>query len=208
MNTLNETKLNGHDTQNGERPKTTAPDPFDPAQLALGQDFAGAIGVKKLVTTVPVRKPHRHEWIRVHPDAEYRLQTAALPLKFEREEIYLVAQPLWSELPGEVRPIEILTAVNREGVVFLWPLKLPGSDGRLDTWNASAIDAASHARQQWARVAANMALGAYEIHVPTGELSAPAWPTLSLQELLKIGFRDRFIDSIEHPALKRLRGEV
>jgi len=33
------------------------------------------------------------------------------------------------------------------------------------------------------------------------------WPTESLKELLKIGFRDRLIDTVDHPVLKRLRGE-
>lgn len=197
------------DPRSPKPPHTTDDsDPLDPKHLALGQDFAGAIGVKKLTTSVPVRKPHRHEWVRAHPDPEYRLQTAALPLKFEREEVYLVAQPLWTELPGEIRPIEISTAINREGIVFLWPVKLPGADGRIDTWNASLIDAITHARQQWVRVSANMSLGGYEVHVPTGELSEPTWPTLTFRELLRIGFRDRFITDMNHPALKKLRGEV
>jgi hypothetical protein len=45
-----------------DRPCKPAPDPFDPAHLALGQDFAEALGVKKLTTHVPVRKPYQHEW--------------------------------------------------------------------------------------------------------------------------------------------------
>jgi len=32
-------------------------DPFDLASLRLSQDFASAVGVKKLITTVPVKKP-------------------------------------------------------------------------------------------------------------------------------------------------------
>ncbi len=33
------------------------PDPFDPASLRLDQSFTEGAGVKKLLTTVPVRKP-------------------------------------------------------------------------------------------------------------------------------------------------------
>lgn len=184
------------------------PDPFDPARLALGQDFGDELGVKKLVTQVPVRKPHRHEWVRAHPDADYRLQTAALPFKAEREELHLVAPALWRELPGDLRRIELFVAINREGVVFLWPVKLPGADGRLDTWNASLIDAINYARQRWVRVAANMALGGYEVFTPTGDLPDPDWPATPMRELLRTAFRDHFIDSLDHPILKRLRGEV
>jgi hypothetical protein len=32
-------------------------DPFDLASLRLTQDFAAAVGVKRLLTTVPVKKP-------------------------------------------------------------------------------------------------------------------------------------------------------
>ena len=44
-----------------------APDPFNVAALRLGQNFEEATGARKLITTVPVRKPHRQEWFRVHP---------------------------------------------------------------------------------------------------------------------------------------------
>ena len=35
------------------------PNPFNPAALRLSQSFAGTVGVKRLLTTVPVRKPNR-----------------------------------------------------------------------------------------------------------------------------------------------------
>jgi hypothetical protein len=31
---------------------------------------------------------------------------------------------------------------------------------------------------------------------------------LTLKELLRIAFKDRFIDTYEHPVLRRLRGEA
>src|SRR4051812_31325852 len=34
-------------------------DPFDLSSLRLSQDFASAVGVKKLVTTIPVKKPSK-----------------------------------------------------------------------------------------------------------------------------------------------------
>jgi hypothetical protein len=50
-----------------------AANPFDPAALRLDQSFAEMVGVKKLLTTVPVRKPNRQDFVRVHPDPAYRL---------------------------------------------------------------------------------------------------------------------------------------
>jgi len=40
---------------------TKLPDPFDPAALRLDQSYADTVGVKKLLTTVPVRKPNRQD---------------------------------------------------------------------------------------------------------------------------------------------------
>jgi hypothetical protein len=34
----------------------------------------------------------------------------------------------------------------------------------------------------------------------------PVWPDMTFQELLRIGFRDRVVDRIDHPLIKRLRG--
>jgi len=55
-----------------------APNPFDPAALRLDQSFAETVGVRKLLTTVPVRKPNRQDFVRAHADPAYRLTPAAI----------------------------------------------------------------------------------------------------------------------------------
>lgn len=190
-------------------PPKPPPDPFaDLSKLTLSQDFAAAIGVKKIITTVPVRKPNRFEFVRVHPDDEFTLMTGALCFKEDREDIYLVDRGLWMELGPEVRPIALYTTINRQNVVSVWPVKLPGPDGRHDTWNASALQAVAHAKTSWVRVAANMSLGGYDVVAAGAELSDPQWPDLSFTEILRIAFRDRFIDDPDHVVLKKLRGEL
>jgi hypothetical protein len=140
----------------------TIADPFDPAALRLSQDFAAGLGVKKAVVTVPVRKPDKAWWVRVHPSEDYRLQTVAIELKEERE-IYLIESSLWPELAAEATfsPRVFFTAVNRQGVVFLWSIRLPGPDGKHDDWNRSALEAAQIAQKTWVRVTANQSLGAW-----------------------------------------------
>ena len=58
------------------------------------------------------------------------------------------------------------------------------------------------------RVVANLSLGAYDVFGATGQLGEPEWPDLPFRELLRIAFKDRFISDLDHPALRRLRGEV
>src|SRR6516165_7010927 len=105
-------------------------DPFDNLDaLRLSQNFAEGVPVKKLLTTVPVRKPNKHDFVRVHPDEAYRLPAAIFELKEDRE-VYLVSPAMASERAGEALGAVIYTAINRQGVVFLWPVRLPDTSGK------------------------------------------------------------------------------
>jgi hypothetical protein len=142
----------------------------------------------------------------VRPGEDWRLETAAFEDKVVRE-TYLVGRALWSELAGEIYPVCLFLAVNRQGDVFLWPVKLPTADGRSNGWNDSALAAARMAESRWLRIAANMGAGLYDTFAAAGELTDPEWPDLSFPEILKLCFRDRFIEDIDHPVLRALRGE-
>ena len=175
--------------------------------LRIGQNFSETIGVKKQITTVPVRKPHRQDFIRVHDDESFYLQTAILETKEDREN-YLLAPGLWESLPNEVIPKMLYTTINRQGVLSLWPVRLPDATGRLDRWNNSAHKAAELAKDEWIRIASNRSLGAYEIFKPEGNLPDPEWPEIEFKEILKIAFQDRIIEDLDHPVLKQLRGQI
>ena len=198
-----EDKLN--EQTNAEEP--IGNDPFDLESLRLNQDFASRIGVKKALLSIPVRKPERQWFVRVRPEEGYRLPAAVLDLKEDRE-LYLVSPNCWEGLSGEIVPTELFTGISRQGVVFIWPVRLPGEDGRHNEWHRTAAEAAQRAMEEWVRVVANQNLGAYEVHFAGGELPEPEWPDLSFQELLRIAFKDHVIESLEHPALRRLRGEM
>jgi len=193
-------------TESVEESQAQTEDPFDPSRLRLSQNFAESAGVKKALLTVPVRKPGRQDFVRTHPDESYRLETAVLELKEDRE-TYLVERDLWHELPGEIVPKVLYTTMNRQGVLSLWPIRLPQEDGRHDDWSRSALDAAEMAKSNWIRVTANMSLGAYEVYKAVSNLPEPEWPEIDFQEVLRIAFRDKFITDLSHPVIRRLRGE-
>jgi hypothetical protein len=182
-----------------------APDPFDPARLRLTQDFANSIGVKKVLTVVQCRKPNRHEFVRVRPGEEWHLQTGVFEDKVNRD-TYLVAPAMWQELLDEVSPVCLFLTVAKQGDVFLWPCKLPGADGRRNSWNESALAAAQLAESKWVRIAANMPGGMYDTYEAAGELADPTWPELSLRDILEMCFKQRQIESVDHPAIRALRG--
>ena len=182
-------------------------DPFaDLSKLRLSQDFVEQAGVKKLLTTVWVRKPLPQDFVRVHPEAAFRDAFAFIELKDDREH-YLVMPSIAAEVATEVVMKMLYTTINRQGTVSLWPVPLPTADGRVNEWHRSQQEAAERAIDRWIRVKANMPLGAYDIFEAPGSIPDPVWPEHSFQDLLRIGFRDRIIQRLDHPVLKRLRGE-
>jgi hypothetical protein len=124
------------------------PDPYDPAQFAANSTVLGGVGVTKELVTCPVRKPNKQEFVRVHPELEYRLRANILELREERE-TYLVMPAVAAELPGETRLVSLRLSVSRQGAVFLWPVPEPSLDGRDTAWATSARTAAAKAETYW-----------------------------------------------------------
>jgi hypothetical protein len=153
-----------------------------------------------------VRKPHRQEFVRVHPDQAYRLTPAAIIEVREDRETYLVTPEMAPDLLGEFATATLFLTVNRQGQVQLWPVKLPGPDGRPNEWNRTAAAAAERAMEKWVRVTSSMSLGAYEIFEASGNIPEPVWPDHSFEHILEIAFRDRLVNRPDHPLVQRLKG--
>jgi hypothetical protein len=184
---------------------TSPPDPFSPENLRLDQSFTETVAVKKLLTTIPVRKPGRQVFFRVHPNPEYRDSFPMIDLKNDREE-YIVARHLVPELATELVHKQLCLAITRQGIVFFLPLRLPGPDGKDMEWWRSMREHAERAQTHWIRVIPNHEVGAYEALQAADNLSEPEWPELKFWDLIKIAFKDYLITSLDHPVVKRLRG--
>jgi len=180
-------------------------DPFDPANLRISQDFVTSSGVKRLLTEVPVRKPGPQEFVRVNQDPNYWMAVALIELKDDRE-FYLVKREIVDQLPGEFVMVNLFTTMNRQGVLSLWPVRLPATDGKPNKWHGSAMDAAKHAMSRWIRVKSNLSGGFYEIFEAASTVPDPVWPTIPFKEILRLAFRYQYVDTLDHPVIKRLRG--
>ena len=188
--------------------KPTINDPFaDISTLRMSQEFADNLGVEKLLTKIQVNKPDKQTFFQVHPSADYRLATAAICLKAKKE-TYLVAPALWNELAPEITRVMLFTAITRQNVLFIWPVQLPGPDGKHHEAHQVQLNTAMSAMGTWMRLTWNNQTSSYDVATSSAELSAPKWPNKPFEALLKIAFKDRYIDSLAHPVLKELRGEV
>jgi hypothetical protein len=202
------------DSVNGQLPEIPsiraapmeADDEWDLDAIRVSQDYADGLGVEQAVTDIPVAKPSKSHWIRTHPDPAYHIETFLLELR-EEKELYLVSPRLHATLATEptVNRQLLITSVTRQGRLFLWPLRLPATDGKSNIWNEPAMEAARRARSTWVRIAADMSFGTYRVWEAKAALGEPKWPSLSFQEIIKLAFQERRISSLDHSVIKRLR---
>jgi hypothetical protein len=183
-----------------------SPDPFDPATLRV--DALADVDVEKILTAVPVRRPNRTEFFRIHP--EYVTDTLVLEYVdgLDRE-TYLVQRELQDLVGHELRAVRLFTAINKRGTVFLWPAKLPREDSDAGRrWAETALQAAEQAKRLWVKMRGNRDLGGYEVFRAKGDLGEPQWPDKSFRDLIEIAFRDRLIDRPDHEVIRELAGEL
>ena len=130
-----------------------------------------------------------------------------LELKEESAETYLVHSGMLHELAGEPTLVfaRLVLTITNQGVLFWWPIRLPGPDGRLNPWHESAQRAAETAKDHWVRIVANRSLGGYDVYTAQFQ-QEPQWPAESDDELIAVAFRGRMLTSVDHPVVLRLRG--
>ena len=205
MNTNKKHENGQHDNEKNDNEKSL----FDLEKYRLNpHDNAGAVFQQKQ-KTISKRKPIKDEWVRVRSGTEYSICVGIIELQTEME-MYLVTPAIVPTLAQESTFTQrmLFSTITRQGTFFLWPVRLPDSEGRLDTWNKSALEAAKCAQEEWCRITPNMGNSAYDVKTMTAQVPEPVWPQESFQELVSIAFQDRIIESVDHPALKRLRGEA
>lgn len=180
---------------------------LDLAAFRVPSNFNVIGGIKKVITSAPAKKPGTQTYFRVRPGEEWQMQALILQLK-EDGENYFVRTNLFEELSNECRAKVLYTYITREGNVGLWPVNMPGEDGRLDPWSESAHAAAKHAQSHWVRLVANRHLGAYDVMEASNLADKPVWPDLDFTKLVSLAFKDRVISDMSHPIVRKLRGEV
>ena len=73
---------------------------------------------------------------------------------------------------------------------------------------AILLAAAEYAEAKWVRMQANMQLGRYDV-ATSDKIPDPVWPTITFREILEKAFgKDHLIDSLEHPVIRQLQGDV
>lgn len=193
--------------RSAKTPVGEASDPYDPNEFRVGS--LTDIAVEKMLSTIPVRRPGRTEFFRVHPEWAADKYLVERSVEMDRES-YLVNTKVAELVLTELRPVRLFPCINKRGTVFLWPAKLPRGDTNESArrWMDTALQAAEEAKHLWVRMFGNRDLGGYEIFRAKGDLGEPQWPDKTFRELIEIAFRDRVIDRVDHEVIKELNGEL
>lgn len=188
----------------GPPPNVEAATPNLLAAARIRTEITPRVAMKKKVVHVPCRRPSKSAFVRTNPDnhADFWLLEGA------DEQTYVVHPDVALELGDLVRPKRLIPTIDREGNLSLWPIKLSDSDGRIDSWNQSAMELAFQARDHWLRLQSNRSAGCYEAMVAMAAYGEPDWPEMTMDEMVNLAFRDKYIDRMDHPVVLRLMGKA
>jgi hypothetical protein len=180
--------------------------PFDPKRVRISRRVGEGLDVRPVLASVAVCRPRRQWFVRVHPDPAMHIESFLLHRE-QDQQFYLVDRDLAPTLPGETVAMALFTAVNMSGGVFLWPIRLPDPNGRQHECHVTAHRAAELAQTEWVRISWDQALSNYGVVRARGQVPEPAWPDADLQKVLSVAFRDRYIDTLDHPVVRQLLGD-
>ena len=185
----------------------TSSSALDLNSLRLPANYGATLGVKKLLTNVPVRKPRKPQFFRTHQSADMVFGGMLLQQK-EKDESYLVVPDVAHQISELIQAVDLFTAIDRQNNVFLIPVPRPGESGARNPWHESLFQAVELARESWIRIDANMAMGGYNVFEAQVSLPEPDWPEHDIHKLVEVGFRGKVIQSLDHPVVQGLLGRI
>jgi hypothetical protein len=185
-------------------------DPFNLDALRAAPDLDD-IDLVKISVAVPVKRPGKNEFFRVHPSPEYMIDNYVLEHESELDKTtYWVVPglgtPCWTTCARSASSL----AWTRAATSSCGPAKLPAADGSPAArgWYLSGLRAAEEAKKVWVKIVGNKAVGAYDVVIARGDLGDPQWPDKSFQELIRLAFGDKVVNSMDHAVVREINGEI
>jgi hypothetical protein len=194
--------------------KSNSGSQFNWDAAAKDMSFANIGDTKEIQIKIPLSKPSKERFCRVHPAEEYSINLPLVEIKEDPDlrGLYMVCLDAGQDLrdfllaqPGIVKNKRLVFATYSNDKHFIWPLNL--SDGHVENnWNITAMEGAMLAKKEWVRMLADLSSGLYRIHKPTGSLHDPEWPEEPFTHWLDLAFKGRIIRDLNHPVIRFLMG--
>jgi hypothetical protein len=188
-------------------PAEAAKDIFDdPEAIKMMPSLADTVALHETMGSIDVRKPSKHEFFRIHPDPRYRGAYCIIK-PHDDSQPYLVVSKLQASVIENITSVIIYLCVNHRGTPFLWPVTIAPPNTTKQPWLTSTLKAVEHGLRGWTKMKWLKDKRAYNLLSPVSNLSDPIWPKQSFIELLRLGFNERVIDSLDHFILRDDRGD-
>ena len=197
---------NQSEENNPYQEKEQTPDAFSDLKALDEMTRTDAVPTKPQLVSVRVGRPPKDTFVRCHPT-----HVIALFLYKDEEtgESYMLP-PILAEVAQQdqvFKKRQLRLAVTVQGAVFLWETAMHGEETNANQWILSAWNAQATAQDRWIRVVANRQNASYDVMVSESDLGEPAYPEEQFDEVLRVAFRGKVIETRDHPILKKLRGE-
>lgn len=172
---------------------------------SLGRPLDEIVPSQKVLTSLPVRKPKKDEWVRLHPEIH---TNAYIYEVFEERGCYVVLPSVVEPMLDLVRYVQLSLAVNYKGNPFVWPVQIP-TERNPHAASISAFAGADRATREWIRI--SWGGKEYEVYRRRSAAAEPEWPTeiSNASEMLRFASKAgafEIIDSLDHPVVRRLLG--
>ena len=151
--------------------------------------------------------------MRLHPNQETHwspeLCFVSVPIKgMKRDTLHVIDEDVGTRyVSGAILRFRLALASKPHDVFFLCHVPTQNLD---NSWNFTNVTACETAMRSWVKATSRRAenVDGYLITHAESEKAfpPPKWPKQSLNELIKVTFAGRMIDSEDHPGLLRLRG--
>jgi hypothetical protein len=205
VNTVTDTNVST--PVNMTRQNTTSTSKFDPKRYRQVQTYQAeetAGWNRKHQTVIPVRKPSKKQFVRSHHSPEYRAYAMPTISDETTGEVYLLDADL--NLPPDILNkidlLNLVTSITADGSLFLWCYK-----DSTNSWSDSARIAVRAASQKWVRVIPDRSSNGYMLEYPVVAPTEPNWPSMSFTQILETAFGSRYIDTLQHSLVRKLRGD-
>jgi hypothetical protein len=178
---------------------------FQEAMEAVSLD-----GASEPISSAMTRRPQGTEYVRSRVGPDWTITMALYESKENlRSEYFAILPKMFDEMAvlGGMFYAQLHTATTRQGQTFIWPVKLPTS-GASNSWLETAQEAVEASKMNWIRMFADVGRGHYRIMKAEGDLEEPEFLDKPFNELLEMAFKDRVIDSSDHPICRKLRGRI
>jgi hypothetical protein len=163
------------------------------------------------VLTYPFRKvPKSDTFWRVHP--EHRATVRMVESQDEIDGHYVVHERIWKAVPelrskaAKAKICDLYLATSLQGAVIVWFAQRHDGVGKVPASIATRVEAIERAKTQWTQVFWDGSSG-YRTRTPVDAQDEPTWPDEPFAVIVHKAVKDVFIDTLDHPYVKKIRGE-